>query len=154
MVSIEDGLSADKHRRMFKEMGSKVMTDYLFLMFKDHFKTKTNKADLMICDLFCLESFDYAFRNQIKCLINSPFSYRVIQVLLNYPSLERSFGVGGFTVTYPHPLNPFFLMGFPRIIERIRYHNLMLINSTIGLEPGHTLPTHHILTGLLKSDPP
>lgn len=96
-----------------------------------------------------MEAFKFAKANKIKYIVNTPFSYRVIQVLFNFPAFSRTFGIGGFTVTYPHPLNPFLLMGFPKIYDVIRNDSLLLINTAIGLDQPNVFPTNHIVTGLL-----
>jgi hypothetical protein len=120
-------------------------------MHKEHFKQKTNLPDLMICDLFEGEAIKYAVKNNIKLIVNCIMPYAFMQHHFCFPTLKRSFALGGHTILEPPNL--------PQALQKIfmdhgatfRHHARIFINTAIGLEQPTIIPPHHTLTGLLAS---
>lgn len=159
MVGIEDGLTYQSDKQGIIDCGMNALRDYVMNYHKDFYQKKSDHPDLIICDLFSKQPLLYANRHKIKCIVNNVFPYNFGQDSLSFPTFERSFGLGGLTVSYPVFFNPYKLFqGVSDLQKEIRYKHKMMWNTVIGLEEGTTVPTNHVLTGLLanrstKKDP-
>jgi hypothetical protein len=121
-------------------------------MHADFFEKVTDHPDLVIADFFSEQAMMYSRKHNIKYIINEIMPYSFVQEVCNLPTYKRSFGIGGFTITYPVLFNAFeLILGFRQIHKVFRHHHRMIINSAIGLEHPTTIPTHHTLTGILSN---
>ena len=76
--------------------------------------------------------------------------YAFLEHYFSFPSLKRSFAVGGHTVlsppSMPVPLQKIFMDHHKTFRNKAR----IFVNTSFGLQPPSVLPAHHTLTGFLS----
>jgi hypothetical protein len=83
-----------------------VLSNFFAKMHSDFFEKLNGHPDLVICDFFSKQAMTYCRKHNIKYIVNQPIPYNTLQEACNLPTYKRSFGIGGFTVTYPCSSTP------------------------------------------------
>jgi hypothetical protein len=67
---------------------------------KSYFDKKENLPDLIIGEVSQIYAFRYANKHNIKFIVTLPNAYQELYHFWNFPDIERSITIEGYTVQY------------------------------------------------------
>ena len=136
MLGVNDYESQKEMSEIEKKYGLEACKHVTLKQNKKYFDEFQGKEypDLYICDIFAIEAMRFAIRHNIKyiVLVNT-MPYECLMKIFSFPTLERSFGFGGLTASYPIFFNNAMKIGFQQLAPTFKNNSKILFHSAIGL---------------------